>query len=79
MAINTDHGCSWTMDLDMVLGGSMDSDVIMTLAGSAGHSDWRGSSNSVAFKPTWPQVVTQILGTCNVFDGNRNLGHQHRP
>lgn len=79
MAINTDHGCSWTMDLDMVLGGSMGSDVIMTLAGSAGHSDWRGSSNSVALKPTWPQVVTQILGTYNVFDGNRNLGHQHRP
>lgn len=44
------QACSRTTDPDMVLGSSLDTDVIMALAGITGHPDEHGPSGSVAIK-----------------------------
>lgn len=63
--INTDSGCSRTMDLDMVLGSSLGLHVIVALGGISGHPYWHGHR--------WcprPQASSQPLMVRGVIDIN---------
>ncbi|KAL6086105.1 hypothetical protein STEG23_006987, partial [Scotinomys teguina] len=51
MNINTDPSRDCTMDPDMILGSSQDSNVTVVLVGSTSHLNQHGPNSSVAFKP----------------------------
>lgn len=77
MNINTDPSCDWTMDTDMVLGSSGDSDGTIVLVGSAGCLYQCGPNSSMVLELPLGLRFGPRSQVSALYD-NRSFTHQFR-